>query len=428
MINKATTPQRRRRRGGGVCCRIFCWRILVCCAVAHVVLVLIVLWQNEASLPYRSNHHHDVTLRAPQGGDEPTARVAVMPVVEYDEPWALYQKGSNDGNNNHSQPQRNNDWNQYSIRVADSVSGCEPKFLVHVNVNNKTGQEFLFKPSKRYRALYEWIAYHTSELLGLHRVPPVRPIALSRLQITQAITTAQQAAHASIWHRFKCRMKFQQEHVDWLPLDHHHHSGPHNNNNQHDIIVGTVQLLIPHVRQRAELDRAVNRQLLQGWWDRHHPVSAFVQRERDTRRLFDSLLGNVDRFNNDFVVEQRAKNTALGNVTSTTSQSQSLLLYLDNSLLVQSAKVEKPWYCRSYYHMVERLRALPDLTLALSQQMTTREPDSQALVQEWYRTQVVGRKRDLNPLDYVNDRRITVLAHVDACVKRFGFDHVFVQE
>ena len=87
-------------------------------------------------------------------------------------------------------------------------------------------------------------------------------------------------------------------------------------NEKNSYIIGTAQRKVKGVSQRTEVDRFVDR-LPNGMIENHATI--FAQRERNTRALFDYLVGNWDRYNNDFILQQPS--------------SARVLVYLDNNNL-----------------------------------------------------------------------------------------------
>ena len=389
------SPCRRSRRGPGRGFR-YLFRAFWILVTVQLVLPFVVLWQHTASLPYHPHPQENTIRRGMQQQQVAEEdRVAIMPQPQFE---AI----------------RDDDEDNRTIRVASAVSGCEPKFLVDSN-----NQSFLFKPSNLHGgALNEWIAYGLSEFLGLHRVPPVQAVALPDTDLFQAIVTHQnEQQQVSGYGRnpLQCQMELNHSQRYWI------------RHKREQSRLGTLQLLIPHVYQRAELDRAVEQHVLgQDVLERFRPVSAFVQRERDTRSLlFDALLGNKDRFNNDFVVHVSHPTKGAGGGGNTDMR---LLLYLDNNLLSRHQPIPTPQYCRFYYHVVQRLRQEADLEHQVPQFLAQIDPDSQRRVQAWTAARVLFLKRDVNALFHLNQRRRHVLHHVDACLEKHGFDHVFVEE
>ena len=346
MVPKEQGASRiRRSMMKGLTIVFLLWTLLVCLC-AEVIL------ENQAMLPF---HNHPG--RKGHGN-------ATMPALHFDA-YPLPQIRQKPA----------------SVQVAASVSGCEAKFWVDFDLTNNDNQHagdhhisldpssegarvsqdaqtrhrFVFKPTTKWLVLNEWVAFKFALLLGIKRVPTVIPWAIDTATIEAAINDYERDLQSK-YSLFSCRLNLKHK-AWWI-----HTSGSSSNSTNHgDAIVGTLQIFISShtVIQRGGLDRWMTRYVTNSL---HWPLSSpLAQRERDTRALWDTLLGNWDRYNNDFVIIQDMQHNQkqinpLGNIHS--PQDERLLLYLDNNGLSPKTKVFRPRYCRFYASVVERLRLI----------------------------------------------------------------------
>jgi hypothetical protein len=337
------------------------------------IVSIIVILQNEASLPYSPKKRQWLVL-GPDGNSLP---VAAMPAMRF--PSNL-----------------TGDIGDYSVEVALGASGCEPKFFLRTY-----SQSYIFKPSRRGNAMNELISFHVDHLFGFNRVPPVFIHEIDLEVINFAISQTANALPPLL----SCAMDFQTTKGLWIL--HNRSMGIHR-------VLGTRQILLRNVWQRAEIDRFVNRHFASGRLEMS--PSIFGQREIDTRRMFDSLVGNWDRFNNDFSMQQVALDES--------EITENLLIYIDNNGLSSKTPLEPFKYCRLYHNVVENIRKIPNPRKEILGRIMTDSP----LVKELVKSHTVGLFEDLRPLNYINQRRELVLAQVEDCIKRHGFHHVFVDQ
>jgi hypothetical protein len=237
------------------------------------------------------------------------------------------------------------------------------------------------------------------KIFGFERVPSVFIHEIGLDEIDLAIKHRVKSPHF-----FSCVMDFQSTRNQWIL---------HNQSTDKPRVVGTRQVLLPHVRQRTELDRFVNKHV-SGTLEMI--PSVFGQREIDTRSLFDLLIGNWDRFNNDFSVLQRTLSVA--------EFDENLLVYIDNNGLSRETRLEPFKYCRFYHNVVRKIGSIANPQKEIFNRIMTSEP----LVKELVNSHTVDVYNDLRPLHDMNKRRLQVLSMIEDCIQTYGFHHVFVAQ
>ncbi len=349
------------------------------------------------------------------------------------------------------------DVDSYTIHVPLEMMGCEPKFKVRFHQNgNYTKQEFIFKPARweAHLGLNELIAYHVDELLGFHRVPPVVPMQIPYApKILPALKLAQQMQpkHQVFW---RCKMRLSDEDIaEWIKV------APKGPDNQRDecnetlVVIGSMQLKVPSIMQRNEVVRFVDKHLQSGLVSRSatealHSLlvprapSIFAQRELGTRAIFDYLVGNRDRFNNDHVM-------SLGH------SENRILVYIDNNRVAienASAFDLNEWTrdCRFYHAPIQKLMTFcqerlpfpgtnwpnwPSLGYSgISVRLWTRIKYHQInpfgkMILSWVEPpNPVLRYGDI-PFFYHLPKRIRhIVQRLEDCLQQKGFHHVFVEE
>jgi len=286
----------------------------------------------------------------------------------------------------------NSSVNDYDISVAYHLSGCEPKYEIHFE--NAT---FLYKPARKTRdALNELLAYQLNIVYDFDRVPLVLPmqVPLSRLRVSHQPK-----------NYLKCNMHLQNE--IWMQRG--------------EMVVGSMQLKIEGVQQRGEIVRFVDRTVsdwigtentttnlaLQHAHQRLFPSgpNVMAQRERETRAIFDYLTGNIDRFNNDFVVSR-------GNAK--------LLVYIDNNRVTSNfeafdLKSQTP-NCRFYFRPIQRIQQISNPSNVL-----WKLASQHLLVREWFNNRIPA----IPMLHSLDERARVVQRRVKECIAAHGKEYVF---
>jgi hypothetical protein len=277
--------------------------------------------------------------------------------------------------------------NSTSFHAGAALSGCTPKFVLEHDHN-----KYLFKPSSsKHHALNELMAFLVDRHVGFDRTPPVQALGIS-VQATQ--TAIEQHVSKKL---LNCNMDLSSMN-GWI------------RRRDSDMIIGTVQLLVPFVSKRNDLVQLLRSSGVL----RDTRPSIFAQRELGTRALFDFILGNWDRYNNDFV--------------QTNDNGDRLLVYIDQGGLVLSGRDafsldEQLKHCRVYWKPVERLRqtmAQGGLRASVVGELRSNEVTSQ-----WIREGLVDVSNHPT-LANMNRRVKKALAQVDACVAQHGADRVFL--
>ena len=350
----------------------------------------------------------------------------------------------------------------YAISVGFEMAGCEPKFEITYNNGNET-KSFIFKPSHRgHGALNEYLAYQVNMLFSFYRVPPVIPIQIPLSRINALLSKKSISQNQKF---LKCNMDFAPDEIqDWIQVPAATAGIAVSDNwsaGTEMMVVGTLQLKVPGIAQRGEVVRFLDKTLtppsddsnitegmnsLYWWWRRSHSLlfpkapSIFSQRERDSRALFDYLIGNLDRFNNDHVISLQSQSETkiffseaqTTNGTNNNNINNRLLVYIDHNLVENgvSAFDLKEWTenCRFYHTPVKRISSLlshsiPSTTLLYV--LNTNE-----LLRMWLTSQhgnVTIPRDQLFAVRYINRRAKRVMMRVNECIKLYGFDHVFVE-
>lgn len=271
-----------------------------------------------------------------------------------------------------------------------ALGGCESKFDVQIQHQ----QSFIFKPAHgsatatqgRYefrpskggivyytkehppKILNEWIAYTVDQLLEIHRIPPVVPIAIPEQQLQTAIDGNNKK------RRLGCEMDFTVGNA-WLRKNHS--------------VLGTLQL---------KLDGVVK---LSSWQQTFSNIKAMSEREINTRAIFDYIIGNWDRErSNNFIHEP-----------------SQLLIYIDQNALRDS---RVPFdlndrlsgsQCRFYKRPIKRLQEVGANILGVVQERLMQDD------LDW--------NVDLPALTHINVRSKAVMELVDHCEKEYGLYHVY---
>lgn len=350
-------------------CTIVCGIILT---MSIAGFVGIILQQHAASLPNAGNF---VLERS--GG------FVSMPFIDF-------------GNFNLSLSNRISETMIDQIHVPAELSGCEPK--LELEIYNQT---WIFKPSQGL--VNELVAYHLDKIFAFNRVPPVVLLETPFSTVKQALKEHETRPD----HYFRCNMHLNA--FTWV------------RNEKNSYTIGTAQLKVKGVSQRAEMDRFVNR-LTGGMIENH--ASIFAQRERNTRALFDYLVGNWDRYNNDFILQQPS--------------GARVLVYLDNNNL-SSKNAPFPlddWTkdCRFYHHPVTMIEELAKKRHPLQSRLA--DPNYAVLAvkafllkDQFFESGI--KNTTLNPtrvfrnLKHLKFRMNRTLERVKDCVEQHGSHYVF---
>ena len=304
--------------------------------------------------------------------------------------------------------------NRYSV-LAGTLGGCESKFEVTTDSSSSSSSSssgassFIFKPAQRAakatvgsyqfrpskgglvyvqkehpaKILNELIAYTVDNLLELYRVPPVIAFAIETAKLRHAMTSYLGS------HPWECSMDFSVADASWLRNETH--------------VLGTLQLKIPRVTQLSTLQTLWYRYLSSSGSSTSTTTDILSERERNTRTLFDYMIGNWDRGNNNNFV-----------------YASKMLVYIDqNALREREVPFDPQLSCRFYHRMYQRLVALRNRTkVAVSDRM-----DRDELLDRWKSV----LPKTLGPLRFINSRTGFVLDHIDSCIHRFGDAYVFQQ-
>ena len=186
-------------------------------------------------------------------------------------------------------------------------------------------QTWIFKPSQG--SVNELVAYHLDKIFVFNRVPPVVLLETPFSTVKQALEEHENRPA----HCFRCNMDLNA--FTWV------------RNEKNSYIIGTAQRKVKGVSQRTEVDRFVDR-LPNGMIENHATI--FAQRERNTRALFDYLVGNWDRYNNYFILQPPSGARILVYLNINNLSSKNVPFPLDD------------WTkdCRFYHHPVTMIEEL----------------------------------------------------------------------
>lgn len=365
----------------------------------------------------------------------------------------------------------------FQLSVAFHLSGCEPKMeLIYYNTSHPDSDghgkrdsssccstKYIFKPAQSpKKALNELLAYYVDQLFHFYRVPPVAPVQIPLSRIIPEITADKISRHQS---GLKCAMNFSKKSIthkwvmknctmDMLILSskddahrnhHHHRTETEKDQYKRELdVFGTVQLKVPGVKQRGEVVRWVDRLLTASLSPSSpaiqkarsflrstlfHEGSISTQRERGTRALFDFLIGNDDRFNNDFVIPQKKEYRPLSDLKKENHHNHRVLVYIDNNRLNGNFDL-LAWTrdCRFYQQPVDRLFNVTNPKSVLSDQLNSHHG---GLLDQWIYDR---HKKGEQPIHFhamlffrnLEERIKVVRRRIEECIAKKGYQHVFV--
>mmetsp|Transcript_19514 Transcript_19514/g.45612 ORF Transcript_19514/g.45612 Transcript_19514/m.45612 type:complete len:489 (-) Transcript_19514:1119-2585(-) len=282
------------------------------------------------------------------------------------------------------------------VHLGSELSGCDPKFILQDSNGNK---KYLFKPNKDpHKVWNELLAYWINDIGGFRRVPTVWPFELDPILQKEALNSNEGGFATQKLPFVKCN--FDLDEMDqWI--------------NHDQWLVGTLQLMVHGVSKRS---KAVNRlrSVIGKWSDRRPKLTAFQQREINTRSFFDFIIGNYDRYNNDFIQ------------TEEHSSGDKVLVYIDQGSFVTSAEVGRTIfplneYCRFYWRPVRKIRELPSLKDAVLERV-----ENNNKTQKWAAKHYIG-VLDHPTVQYMDERVVRALQVVDDCVTEYGHEYVFLE-
>jgi hypothetical protein len=295
--------------------------------------------------------------------------------------------------------QTNDDLTALELHLGSELSGCDPKFILSSPGSNTS--KYLFKPSHvQHKVWNELLAYHINTIAGFDRVPTVMPYEIPFEQVTRSIKKLQSVSMA-----FK-KCNFHLDAMDeWI------HRSDEGNTLNSTYLIGTLQLMVPAVSKRSKTVQRARTKI--GKWSDQAP-SLFAQREIGTRSLFDFVIGNYDRYNNDFI-------------QTNPENGDRILVYIDQGTYGKAAfagMYRVTEHCRFYYKPVDKLRRTQQqqsLQAAVLQELelndVTRVWNDQHLINVQTHPTVI----------YMNERVDKALEMVDECVTKHGHDFVFLQ-
>lgn len=251
--------------------------------------------------------------------------------------------------------------------------------------------------------LNELTAYELDQLLQLNRVPTVVPYGLDSREVHNALEHTLGAHHTFL------RTKMNLKPDSWKKWT----ITPDSSS-----VVGTLQYMLLDVVKPTKHS-----------WLRlqtRPDLSTYYSRELSTRRVFDYLLANVDRGNNNFVHPPEL---------SDNYDVPPALVYIDQNWLttvgfdveslfdiITSPESPSADNCRLYYDPIAILQNVGSLWDVLAGRLQDQYP----LVQGWVDTdQLFSIPDDLNVLSDIDHRLEMVLDYVDRCVDEYGFYHVY---
>lgn len=289
------------------------------------------------------------------------------------------------------------------FHLAKELTGCTPKFMV----SSEDGRKYLFKPSncvrrsdcqRTHTVWNELLAYKVSTMAGFHRVPAVFPHEIPFDQVEESVGKISRRPKLSIVH---CKLDSSAMEA-WLRSK---------NEDGEEQLIGTLQLMVKGVSKR---DKMVNRARTKiGKWTDPYPPSVFAQREINTRSIFDFLIGDYDRYNNDFVQTQQP------------NADDRLLVYIDqgsfeDAEFLGTVMFRIDSYCRFYWQPVNTLRSISSL-----RELIAEDIESDFMTKKWLDQGLLDMES--HPTMKYLDRRVKrVLEVVDKCVQQHGHDYVFL--
>ena len=274
------------------------------------------------------------------------------------------------------------------MHMGSELSGCDPKFVLEGG-----GNKYLFKPNKDpHKVWNELLAYYVNHLGGFERVPTTWPY-----QVSVSAIENPKGKEGSIQNMPFVKCNFDLDNIDqWIQND--------------DMMIGTLQLMVSGVSKRSKVVNRI-RTKIGKWTDRKPPLSTFAQREINTRTVFDFIVGNYDRYNNDFIQTQ--------------SNGDKVLVYIDQGSFVEGEYIT--WnqymledYCKFYWDPIARLR---EETL-YDQVMETFK--SNEITKGWVEKNLIGFE-DHPTIKHMQLRIEMVLNAVDKCLDANGHDYVFLR-
>ena len=301
------------------------------------------------------------------------------------------------------------------LSLGSELNGVTPKFILSLRGHSKKQFQtnYLFKPSHDEHTVWnEWLAYLVDQTAGFDRVPMVRPYEISWSEIQHSIAALQythQSLFALPFQRNRAARALQRM-EKWK-----RRSDQDNNNNNNTVLIGTLQLMAPGVTKRSRMIQRIRNKI--GTWTDPEPC-VFAQREIATRSLFDYIIGNYDRYNNDFVQVQHPSKHSGGE--------ERLLIYIDQGSFTHEKALQTNLYkitdyCRFYYQPIHKLRSIESLQGAVLNKIRANN-----ITRAWM-DQGIIHVQEHPTMKYMNDRVKTVLAVADECVAKYGHDHVFLQ-
>jgi hypothetical protein len=279
------------------------------------------------------------------------------------------------------------------FHLAGELSGCTPKFELMFGEN-----KYLFKPSEhKVQVWNELVAFLINKYGGFGRVPPVHPFELPFTQVKQSVEDTHAVASLPF---VKC--DFDLPGIQrWLRTSDGN-------------IIGTLQLMVPGVWKRSKTTQR-SRCKIGKWTDQ--PLSVLAQREINTRTLFDILIGNYDRYNNDFIQFQPDKKQK--------KEEDRILVYIDQGSqaprsLVYSESFPMQQYCRFYWKPIQALRTYAtNLTNVITTELVSNE-----MTRQWNDEGLIDIETHPS-IRYLQDRVTAVLGAVDQCLEEYGHEYVF---
>ena len=307
----------------------------------------------------------------------------------------------------------------FDIYLGSKLSGCSPKFIITAAAaaadDDDGEKKYLFKPSAdRHQVWSELLAYQINKIGQFHRVPTVHPFEVKWDVAADAIQQHTQLPfvkcnlgldYTDQW--IKSRPSSNAKDDELIPTwnDDDNNNNNHNDNNN---LIGTLQVMVGGIDKQGKIVQRVRFKI--GKWTDHTP-NVFAQREVNTRTVLDYLIGNYDRYNNEFVQTQ--------------PNGDKLSIYIDQGSFIHAPAVDPllfhlDSYCRFYWRPIHALREQTDLRQAVLDEL-----QSNNFTRSWNQQGLIG-VQDHPTIVYLNERLDHVLAVVDECIETFGHDYVFL--
>lgn len=321
------------------------------------------------------------------------------------------------------------------ILYPDQIEGCHPKFIASLSFknnvsNNFSSKKWIIKPleikskERDRQVLNELFAYSVNKVMSFNRVPIVIPIKIEKEMIEKLLIDYKKnlSSHSNFIITKFCNPQYSLNR--WIFIE--------NNTLVNDTLtkylVATAQLMINNVSKGNAVTYSTKQWISSkiGYKYFNYNISqltVFQQREIGTRTLFDYIIGNNDRYVNDFIQKL--------------SKYRKILTYLDNSKLddlpymLNMTMGPTSHNCRFYFRPLKDLFAInmyTDRHVRLDlKQLVISYMMKYKLVKILVNDGVINLTSIHSNINILNQRVLEVRNCVEQCVKKYGFYYVYSQ-